>query len=286
MWTEFRHTLLRRLRGQIIGWGIGLAVYSLLLVALYPSVSQLEDLDQFLANYPEEMLAFFGNLTVLDTPMGYLDTYFFNYMTIVTGILAVGAGAALLVADEERGTLDLILAHPISRTALFVGRFLAFAVAIALILLLNWLCWFLPSGEIGMDLTAIEFLRPFVGLLVQLLLFGALALLLSLALPARRAAGMLAGALLVANYLLQGIANIDERLQTVVEFTPLHYYQGGVAVEGLNWGWLGGLLLVTLGLTLAAWALFQRREIRVGGEHGWRLPGLHRLARLIDRDPN
>ncbi|MFW6115807.1 MAG: ABC transporter permease subunit [Chloroflexota bacterium] len=279
MWTEFKQTLLRRLRGQVIGWGIGLAVYSLLLVALYPSVSQMEDLDQFLTNYPEEMLAFFGNLTLLHTPMGYLDTYFFNYMTIMMGILAVGAGAALLVADEERGTLDLILAHPIGRTALFGGRLLAFTVAIALIVLLNWLCWFVPSRQIGMDLTWVEFLRPFVGLFVQLLLFGALALLLSLALPARRAAAMLAGALLVANYLLQGMANIDERLQAVVAFTPLHYYQGGRAVEGLNWGWLGGLLLVTLGLLLAAWALFQRREIRVGGEHGWRVPGFDRLVK-------
>jgi ABC-2 type transport system permease protein len=213
----------------------------------------------------------------ITTPQGYLDIYFFNYMTVIIGIFVVGAAASLLTGDEERGTLDLILAHPVSRSALFWGRVLAFVVATMIILGVGWLSWVIPSGGTGMDLTWIQFLRPFGPLLAQLLLFGMLALLLSMVMPSSRSAGMVAGGLLVANYLLVGLANINEDLQAIVDWTPLHFYQGGYAADGLKWGWLGGLLAAAALLALLAWWRFRRRDIRVGGEGGWRLPSLRRI---------
>jgi ABC-2 type transport system permease protein len=275
MWAEFKHTL-RRLRGQMIGWSIGLAVYGLLMVSLYDSIANIEGFKELIASYPQELMAFFGgsDMLALTTPKGYLDVYYFNYMSVIIGIFAVGACAGLLVGDEEKGILDLLLAYPVSRTALFWGRLLGYAAATAVILLVGWLSWVLPAGGTGLDLTWLEFLRPFLPLLAELLLFGTLALLLSLLLPSARLAGMLTGGLLVANYLLLGLANINEDLKLVVEFTPLYYYQGGKAITELNWEWLAGLLAVIVALALLGWWRFQRRDIRVGGEGGWRLPRL------------
>jgi ABC-2 type transport system permease protein len=125
-----------------------------------------------------------------------------------------------------------------------------------------------------MDVDGLGFLLSFVPLFAQLFLFGSLALLLSMLLPAGRLAGVLTGALLVANYLLLGLSNMNEELKPVVKLTPLYYYQGGLAMHGLNWTWLGGLLAVGLILAVAAWILFQRRDIRVGGERSWHMPRL------------
>jgi len=273
MFAEFKHTL-RRLRGQMIGWGIGLALYALMMVSLYDSIVNIEGFAELIAAYPEEIMAFFGDMMAITTPKGYIDIYFFNYMTIIVGIFAVGAGANLLVGDEEKGILDLVVAHPISRTALFWGRLLGFVAATAVILLVGWLSWTIPSGSTGLKLTWIEFLRPFLPLLAELMLFGMMALLFSMLLPSVRMSAMLSGGLLVANYLLVGLANINEDLEQIVKFTPLHYYQGGKAITALNWEWLAGLLAVTVVLALLAWWRFQRRDIRVGGEGGWRLPTL------------
>ena len=63
MFAEFKHTI-RRLRGQAIGWSIGMAFYSLLLGSFYDTVTAMEGLDELLKGYPPEMLAFFGNMTV------------------------------------------------------------------------------------------------------------------------------------------------------------------------------------------------------------------------------
>ncbi len=271
MFAEFTQTL-RRLRGQIIGWGIGLALYSILMVSLYDSIVTIEGIEDLLNSYPPELMAFFGEIADLTSPEGYLDTYYFTYMTIIIGIFAASAGANMLVGDEEKGILDLIIAHPISRSALFWGRMLGFVAAMGLIMLINWLSWVIPASGTNLDLTWLEFLRPFVPLYAVLLLFGALATVLSMVLPSARFAGMVTGGLIFANFLLQGLANLNQDLEAIIEYTPLHYYQAGKAIFELNWGWLAGLLAVAFVLALLAWGLFRRREIRVGGEGGWSLP--------------
>jgi ABC-2 type transport system permease protein len=98
-------------------------------------------------------------------------------------------------------------------------------------------------------------------------------------------AGMLAGGLLVGNYLLLGLSNLNEDLKAFVEYTPMYYYQGGKAIDGLNWGWLGGLAGLSLAFVLLAWWRFQRRDIRVGGEGGWNLPTLSRIVRRAKPAP-
>lgn len=273
MLAELKHTL-RRQRGQMIGWGIGLALYGILMVLIYDSLAAIPGFEEMIASYPEEFMAFFGDMMAITTPKGYLDVYYFTYMPIVIGIFVAAAGGGLLVSDEEKGILDLVLAQPISRTGLYWGRVLGFVVATGVILLVSWLSWVLPAGSTGLDLTWIEFLLPFAPLGAVLLLFGMLALLLSLVLPSVRLAATIGGGLIFANWLLLGLANLNKDLKIIIEYTPLYYYQGGKAIDGLNWGWLGGLLGVTVLLALLGWWAFQRRDIRVGGEGGWRLPAL------------
>jgi ABC-2 type transport system permease protein len=273
MFAEFKHTL-RRLRGQMIGWGIGLALYGLLMASLFDSIAGIEGFEEMIAQYPPELTAFFGDMLASTTPKGYIDIYYFIYMPIIIGIFAAVVGAGLLVSDEEKGILDLVMAHPLSRTSLFWGRFLGFLVVTVVILLVGWLSWLIPTAGTGFDLTWIELLRPFVPLFAVLVLFGNLALLLSLLLPSVRVAAMISGGLLVANYLLVGLSNMNEDLKAIMEFSPLHYYQGGQAVSDVNFAWLAGLLGVALLFALLAWWRFQRRDIRVGGEGGWQLPKL------------
>ena len=270
MFAEFTHTL-RRLRGQIIGWSLGLALFSLMMAFFWEQVLEMEGLQEMIENYPPELAAFFGGMTAITTPAGYMDTYYFSMMPVIAGIFAVIAGSGLLAADEEKGVLDLILSHPISRTTLFWSRVLALGVGVALVMVAGWLGWYLPSLRTSMDLSALEFLFPFFSLFAVLTLFAALALLFSMVLPAARLAGTLAGALAVANYLLLGLSNLNPDLASIMEVTPLAYYQGGMAANGLEGLWVVGLLLVAVLLAAGAWALFLRRDIRVGGERSWRL---------------
>ena len=114
-------------------------------------------IDEYISMFPEAMLAFFENIYAIGTPMGFLDVYFFSYMHMIIGILAISAAVGLLVGDEEKGVLDLVLAQPLSRTSLFFGRFFALAVALAIILLVDWLSWAVPAGSVSLKVQGQEF---------------------------------------------------------------------------------------------------------------------------------
>jgi ABC-2 type transport system permease protein len=93
-------------------------------------------------------------------------------------------------------------------------------------------------------------------------------------LPARRLAAAGAGLVLVASYFLSSMAFLNESLAAVARFLPYDYYQSGEALNGLDWASFLGLLAASAVLALLAWWRFQRRDIRVAGEGGWRLPSL------------
>ena len=63
------------------------------------------------------------------------------------------------------------------------------------------------------------------------------------------------------------------------QWSSLTYYQGGGALEGFNTGDFVGLLFMSIVFVAIATWLFQRRNIRIAGEGGWRLPLLKRRAR-------
>jgi ABC-2 type transport system permease protein len=283
MWTEFRYTV-GRLRGQILGWGMALAVLGLIIVPFYSSFqAQQEQFMELMASYPPEMLAFFGSdPAAITTPQGYLQYYFFSLLPILVGLFAVLAASGLLASDEEAGRLDLVLAHPVSRTRLFWGRTAAFAAAALAVTLLGWLGCVLPLGASTLEVSVWQLALGFVPLLAQILIYGALALLLSQVLPSRGLAATTAGLVLVVSYLASSLGSLNEGLAALARFLPYEYYQGGEALNGLNWAWLGGLLGASALLALLAWWRFARRDVRLAGEGGWRLPWPLRWRRTVE----
>ncbi|MCB0075787.1 MAG: ABC transporter permease subunit [Anaerolineales bacterium] len=270
MIAEFRHQL-RRYRGQILGWGIGFALFSLLMVAFYDSVVAMGDkLTQVMESLPPQLQALMGgSLDSIATPAGYLSTKYLALLPVLGGIFAVLAGSGMIADDEERGTLDLIAAHPISRTALFSARFMALTLAIALILTLLWLGLVGAARAFAFPATALQMSLPILSLFGFLLLFAALALLLAELLPSRRIAASLAGALLVLSYFLSSMGEVTDRVDWATPFSPYSYFQSGDAMNGLNVAWLSGLIGVALLCALMAWQRFLRRDIRVMGEGSW-----------------
>jgi ABC-2 type transport system permease protein len=269
MMTVFRYTL-RKMLGQVAGWGLSLAILGGYLLTFYDVlIEQGSEIMRLIQGYPPELLAFFGDMSRMLTPGGFLHTELFSYMPLIVGFFSILTGSGLLAGDEETGTLDLVLAHPVSRMSFFAGRCLAMVAAHVGIVGLTWLGLAAGTNWSAIDVTLAELSLPCLSLLALLLLFAGLALFLSMVLPSRRLAAMIAGVVLVGSFFLTGLARINENLQAVARFLPLDYYQGGEAVGGLNLGWFLGMLGAAVVLTVLAALLFQRRDIRVGGEGSW-----------------
>lgn len=274
MITVFKHTL-GRSRGAILGWGLTMALLGMMFVPFYDTIAEdLETWEGIMQSYPEEILAFFGGggAPAFTTPEGFLSLEYFSFMPLIIGIYAVLAGSGLLAADEERGILDLLAAQPISRSALFWGRLLGFLVALSVALVLGYAGIMFATTYSIMELDAAEMITPFASMFALLAFFGGLALLLSMWLPSRQSAAMTAGIVLVGGFFVNGLANLNDTLAGIKPYLPLHYFQGDNWVDGFKADWFAGLVGAGLLFMLAAWWAFLRRDIRVGGEGGWKLP--------------
>ena len=271
MITILRHSFLRSL-GQVLGWGIALALLGVYAIMIHDSFVEPETQKQYqqlIANYPPELMSFFGDMNDLFSAGGYLNMVFFSYMPIIIGIFSITSNAAMLAGDEEKGTLDLVLAHPVSRAGLFGGRLIALTLATIAILGLTWAGFIIPLSQTSLEATPIEIAYAFLSLFAIMMFFGMLALLLSMLLPSQRLAAMTSGLLLVVSYFITSLGRLNEKLADTERLLPLHYYQGGYAVSGMNWNWFAGLLGMALLFALLAWWRFERRDIRVAGEGNW-----------------
>jgi len=271
LWTTFRYTY-RGLRGQILAWGLGLAGFGLLIVSMFDIMGEQRDtLEQMISSYPPEFLAFFGgDVNSLLTPAGFLKMYAFSMLPIIVGIFAVLAGSGLLASDEERGRLDLIMAHPVGRSSFFFGRFLGLFGAILTIMFLGWMgfCFLLGNSSLGIFWG--QMVPPLLSLFVQTLLYSSLALLLSMLLPTRSLAAMLAGAVMVISYFLSSLSFMDATIETVAKTMPYYYYQVVLSFEELNFTWLLVLLGISALMAGVAWFRFSHRDIRLSGEGSWK----------------
>jgi len=271
LWTTFRYTY-TSLRWQIIGWGLGVAIYGLMIVSMYDTLGAQQDrLQQIIASYPPEFLAFFGGDAIsLLTPAGFLGMYAFSMLPIIVGIFAVLAGSGLIVSDEEHGRLDLIVAHPVGRPGFFWGRFLGLLGAALSIMILGWLGFSLLLGRSSLGFSWGDMAIPFLSLLIQTLVYATLGLFLSMLLPSRSMAAMVTGAIMVISYFVSSLSFMNQRLEMLAKALPYHYYQTVLSFQQLNLTWLFALLGISLAMTGLAYVRFFRRDIRLSGEGSWR----------------
>jgi ABC-2 type transport system permease protein len=278
MLVLFRH-MLARLRVGVLGFSLGLFFLGWPLCTAYEVVKrEQEKVAELARDFASVIGGLGGDVNNLANPPSYLSLRYFSLLPLILGVYAVLTGSGLLVADEENGTLDLVLAHPVSRTALFVGRWLALTAALVFILAVAWLGLVVFTRAYNVPVGAADLVLPFLSLLAVLLFFGNFALALSLLLPSRRLASSVSGLLLAASYFLTLFARIDPSLEKFATFSPLNYYQSGEAIEGLNVRWLVGLLTGAALWAALAWQLFERRDVRVAGEGVWRWPFRWRKA--------
>ncbi len=248
---------LRDYRVAILSWGIGLGL--LMTVGLATATSVVLAGVASLA----PLFHFLGDAYAIQTPEGYVT---FRYLGIVLPLLlsiwSILAGAGLVRREEERGTIDVLLATPQPRSRLLLEKIGALGTALFLIAVLSALG--IMAGEarlqhIGFDRALLTGLN----LSMFAFFFGMVALLLSQFTISRGvAAGGASGLLMVA--LLFDITGREVQGSLVQYLSPFYYYTlNRPLVPTFHNTPASVLLLIGLSILfiVASLILFRRRDI-------------------------
>ena len=256
---------LRDARRAIAWWTLGLIAMTALMVAVYPSVRDNPDLNKMVEDYPDAFKAFLGLGENVDytSPAGYLNSELFSFMVpLLLLVAAIGAGARATAGEEERGTLDLLLANPISRRRLVLDKLAALLAEIVVLALVLWLALVIGAAAVGMHISAAHLAAAITAAALLATAYGAIALFLGALLGRRGAAIGITAAGAVAAYLLSSLAELVTFLEPLRVASPFYHYAANNALQaGLAPAHIAVLLALALVAACAALVAFERRDL-------------------------
>lgn len=263
-------------RTSTIWVGVVSAAMGIFLVLLFPSYR--DSLEGF--EFPDAFAAFFGEAGPITTPAGFLSAEFFSWIPLLLVTVAIIGGTGAIAGEEAAGTLDLLLAQPISRRNLLLQKSLALAVAVTLAALAAYPAFLLGTLLVDFDISAGRLFAAVLNMVPITLLYLGLALLGSAALPGRSGAAALSIGAVVAAYFLNTVGAAVESLETARKLSPFYWADGGhVLAHGFDWPRTLALLAIAAALLVAALEAFERREIAAGKREGGVIDRVMRLVR-------
>lgn len=265
-------TLARRLvadrRRAFLWWSLGVLLTVGLTVAVWPSVRGQQQFEDLMRDLPPAVRALFGAQEGIPftSPAGYLHGRLFSgLLPLLVLVFGIGLGARSVGGDEEDGTLELVLAHPVSRGRVALERFVAMVVLVAGLTVVGLVALVAAAPAVGL-LNGVALARVVgagAALMALALLHASLAFAAGCVFGRRGIASAVAGAVAVAGYLLVGLsaAGAPEALRWV---SPWHWYlDRNLLVDAPPA--TATLLPLTLALALAAagrWR-FVHRDLRL-----------------------
>ncbi|HEY1354411.1 MAG TPA: ABC transporter permease subunit [Ktedonobacteraceae bacterium] len=263
MW--FANTYLKTLRSvriAIVGWGAGIGLLLYAVLAAVPSLLATPEAKASLTGLAGSF-AWLAEPVAITTPGGYA-TWKYGPTILILALWPLLACSRLLRGEEERGSLDVLLALPCGRARIALEKLAAVWSALLLMGLLIALLDLAGGRTAGADFGPGGALLFALNLVLICGFFGSLAFLLSQFTRERRVASGLAGGLLVIFIVLDMVHRVIPDTDWISRLSPVYYYNLSkplIPGYGTNLGALLGLLALNVLLSGVAIWLFVRRDV-------------------------
>lgn len=247
-------------RRSLFGWALGLAAVGAMYAGFYPSMKS-PAMAKAMEAYPRALKDAF-NMQDITSAAGYLGSTVFGILgPLLFVVFAISVGTRAIAGDEEAGTLDLVLAHPVSRTRLLLSRFAALMVSLLVVGAAILLVLLAVAKPAQLDIPVGRLAAAVVHLVLLGLCFGALALTVGAVVGRRAVVLAVTAAVAVVAYFGNTVApQID--LGWLQRLSPFYYYAGGEPLRnGIQYADAGVLLAVAVVLVGVGTLAFNRRDI-------------------------
>ena len=262
MGTDIARLDLQNRRRSTIGYAAGMALYMLVIVAVYPAFKHSTGLDKLITDNPT-LAAMFGVTGSLSSPAGWVDANAYtNFLPLIMLLLTIGYGAAAIAGQEEDGTLGLLVMLPLDRSKILVQKISAM-LAQALVLTITVSACVYVGRAFDVTLDPWHVATASLAVLALGIDLGLIALALGAATRSRGTAIGIAASLAAAFYLLSSLAPVVHWLKPL-RFISLFYWADGnhQLTQGANLASFAVLAGVGLAAALAAYEAFRRFDVR------------------------
>jgi ABC-2 type transport system permease protein len=250
---------LRLRRRSAIGYAAGMALYTLVVVALYPSFKDSASLNSLSGSTAAALFGISGQLT---SPGGWLNANIYtNFFPLIMLVLTIGYGASCLAGQDEDGTLALIAALPVRRPAIVFQKAWAMTFQALLLAAAVTVCVLAGRGfqlAVGPgDAVAVA-----VALTLAGLDFGLIAMAVGAATGRRGTALGIGAGLAAASYLLSSLATTITAIRPGRYLSLLYWSVGNDQISsGVSIADLTVLIATGLCALLATVAAFRRADL-------------------------
>jgi ABC-2 type transport system permease protein len=250
-------------RRALAAWTVGIVALIGMYAGFYPSISGSTAYTDLINQMPSSLRDLFtaGMPSDFTSGTGYLYLELMSFMAPLLVIAyAIGAGATAVAGEEERHTLDLLLATPLSRRRLVVEQFAAMVGGLAVLTLGMGIALVGFGAAAGMHLSTANVAAAMAHLLMLGVVFGGLALAVGAGTGRLSFARAVPSLLALVAYVVNGFAPSVSWLEAAQKVSPFYQYIGH---DPLRNGLSGTSLVVSITTTLvtltaAVWLLGRR----------------------------
>ncbi|MEX1103928.1 MAG: ABC transporter permease, partial [Dehalococcoidia bacterium] len=179
-----------------------------------------------------------GETGSFSTPEGFAYSQFFAFIPILLVVQAVISGSWAFAGEQGQGTMDLLLAQPITRRRLAIEKALSLTLALVLVALLAVPAFLVVMPFVDdFTISELRIVGATVMMLPVSLLFLWLSLWLSAIAPTRSAAATIATAAVVVTYFLHLVGASAESLHWMQQVSPFYWSDSSPALIG-DFSWL------------------------------------------------
>jgi ABC-2 type transport system permease protein len=249
-------------RWSTLIWLFAIAVFCLLIVVLFPTFK--DSFGEALKDTPDSLKTLLGEATDYQNINGYIDIQVVNQMVFLTLIMGVLLGTSLMSGEENSGTLQTLLAQPVSRSRIYWQKFLALSILVFVAnagILAGTLIGALLIGEFG-NLYLIRTLLASLMIWLVTLVFSTLAFAVGGITGKKGLSGIVSGFLAFTLYMITSLSGTAEVLRTINNASPFKYFNTpSVMKSGLDIGNLFILTGIIAMLAAIGWYFFTRRDV-------------------------
>ena len=261
-WTLFRRTI-AAYRVRFLACAIGMLVWGSLLPVIYASFGKT--LGDFLKGNPTFLqFANFGGGDVFSLSGSIALGFVHPFTLLLMGIFAVGFSTVAVAGERQRGTLEVLLARPISRRSMYVTLFAVGALFLGVLMALELTSNVVASYAIGVGSELQPANMPILWLNGWLLFMAILAIGLAASVSFDRLApalGITLAVVLIA-YLLNVVGSLWPDASWIANYSLFNYVKAKATLEGTFHPLDFVLLLAVMAIAIAyAWVEFPRRDL-------------------------